>query len=87
VIRMANASGSPKQSNIQGTGIITGDINLSFSSIKDNQHKLCYACKCVIDNETIGGRYLYLKDGRKFMFCDWCLMCLEEHYEKVKEYL
>ena len=77
---------SPRQANVQGTGIITGDINLSFSAIKENQEKNCYLCKSLVDYQSIGGRLVHIKDGRKFMFCDWCYMCLKDLQEKVKKY-
>tara|TARA_R100000008_G_scaffold84936_1_gene73594 strand:+ start:806 stop:1054 length:249 start_codon:yes stop_codon:yes gene_type:complete len=81
------SSEGPKQANVQGSGIITGDINLSFNSIKEKSSKECYGCRSIVDYQDIGGSFIYLKDGRKFLFCDWCMMCLDDYYEKVKEYL
>ena len=82
-------SDGPKQANVQGTGIITGDINLSFNSIinqdKSEDGLKCRLCKCDIDFITMGGEYRIWK-GQRIPYCDWCIMVINDYNEKIKEY-
>jgi len=74
-------SKQPKQANIQGSGIITGDVNISIQiPEREKQDKyICYVCK------YRPVEHHYMHNGHLYSFCNICHDACKEYGEKIKE--
>lgn len=72
-----------KQANVQGTGIITGDVNISIQiPEREKQDKyICYICK------YRPVEHHYMHNGHLYSFCNICHDACKRYNEKIKERL
>ena len=74
----------PKQANIQGSGIITGDVNISIQipEAKKEETYMCDFCRFRIVDKN--GKF-FMFNGELYKFCELCVNAINKYNEKIKE--
>jgi len=73
-----------KQANVQGTGIITGDVNISIQ-IPEREKQDTYTCDfCRFRMVDKYGKF-FMFNGELYKFCELCVNAINKYNEKIKE--
>ena len=73
-----------KQANVQGSGIITGDVNISIQ-IPERENQETYMCDfCKFREVNKRGKFVMF-NGHLYTFCEICKDILRRYNEKIKE--
>ncbi len=73
----------PKQANIQGSGIITGDVNISIQIPERERQDKYHCCVCKRVDRIV--RHHYMHNGNLYSYCDICHDACLKCNEKIKE--